>query len=206
MRVAAVVLAAGASTRFGSPKALAPLDGRPVLEHVLDAVREAGLEDIVVVLGHAAEAIEEGIEWLDERRVLNPDPGFLSSSLQVGLAAVDGLDDDDEGDVPIRAAVIVLGDQPRVRPAVIRALIAAARTTDCPVIAPRYADGAGPNPLLLRRDAFDLADEAGGDRGLGPLLEERPELVLEVHVDGGNPDVDTPEDLAALTTPAAERG
>jgi molybdenum cofactor cytidylyltransferase len=198
MRIAAVVLAAGASSRFGSPKALAQLDGRPVLEHVLDAIREAGVEDIVVVLGHAAEAIEEGIEWLDERRVRNPDPRFLSSSLQVGLAAVEDLEDGQDDDRPIRAALVALGDQPRTRPAVIRALIAAARSTDCPIVAPRYADGGGPNPLLIRADAFDLADEANGDRGLGPLLAERPELVLEVAVEGGNADVDTPADLAAL--------
>jgi molybdenum cofactor cytidylyltransferase len=198
MRIAAVVLAAGASSRFGSPKALAQLDGRPVLEHVLDAIREAGVEDIVVVLGHAAEAIEEGIEWLDERRVRNPDPRFLSSSLQVGLAAVEDLEDGQDDDRPIRAALVALGDQPRTRPAVIRALIAAARSTDCPIVAPRYAEGGGPNPLLIRADAFDLADEANGDRGLGPLLAERPELVLEVAVDGGNADVDTPADLAAL--------
>jgi molybdenum cofactor cytidylyltransferase len=198
MRIAAVVLAAGASSRFGSPKALAQLDGRPVLEHVLDAIREAGVEDIVVVLGHAAEAIEEGIEWLDERRVRNPDPRFLSSSLQVGLAAVEDLEDGQDDDRPIRAALVALGDQPRTRPAVIRALIAAARSTDCPIVAPRYAEGGGPNPLLIRADAFDLADEANGDRGLGPLLAERPELVLEVAVEGGNADVDTPADLAAL--------
>jgi molybdenum cofactor cytidylyltransferase len=198
MRIAAVVLAAGASSRFGSPKALAQLDGRPVLEHVLDAIREAGVEDIIVVLGHAAEAIEEGIDWLDERRVRNPDPRFLSSSLQVGLAAVEDLADGQDDDRPIRAALVALGDQPRTRPAVIRALIAAARSTDCPIVAPRYADGGGPNPLLIRADAFDLADEANGDRGLGPLLAERPELVLEVAVEGGNADVDTPADLAAL--------
>jgi molybdenum cofactor cytidylyltransferase len=198
MRIAAVVLAAGASSRFGSPKALAQLDGRPVLEHVLDAIREAGVEDIIVVLGHAAEAIEEGIDWLDERRVRNPDPRFLSSSLQVGLAAVEDLEDGQDDDRPIRAALVALGDQPRTRPAVIRALIAAARSTDCPIVAPRYADGGGPNPLLIRADAFDLADEANGDRGLGPLLAERPELVLEVAVEGGNADVDTPADLAAL--------
>src|SRR3954452_21752781 len=88
MRIGAVVLAAGASTRFGSPKALAELDGRPILEHVLDAVREAGIEEIVVVLGHAADEIEEGIDWRDERLVRTPDPGEMSSSLQMGLDAM----------------------------------------------------------------------------------------------------------------------
>ena len=192
MKVAAVVLAAGAASRFGSPKALAKLDGRPILEHVLDAVREAGIDDVIVVLGHAADEIEEGIDWLEERRVRNPDPRHLSSSLQVGIDAVAALDP------PVRAAVIVLGDQPRTRPEVIRALLAAARSGDRPVVVPRYADGGGPNPVVLLADAFELVDEATGDRGLGPVLESNDDLVTEVPVAGANPDIDTPDDLARL--------
>ncbi|MDQ6794569.1 MAG: nucleotidyltransferase family protein [Chloroflexota bacterium] len=192
MRVAAVVLAAGSSSRFGSPKALAELEGKPILEHVLDAVREAGIDEIVVVLGHAGDEIQHGIEWLDERLVRNPDPRELSSSLQIGLDALD------ESDPPVQAAVLVLGDQPRTRPSVIRALIAATRTSELPIVVPRYAEGGGANPVLLRREAFDLADEAIGDRGLGPILEVRPELVVWVPVAGSNPDIDTPADLAAL--------
>ncbi|HET9344908.1 MAG TPA: nucleotidyltransferase family protein [Candidatus Limnocylindrales bacterium] len=198
MRVAAVVLAAGAASRFGSPKALARLDGRPILEHVLDAVREAGIGEVIVVLGHAADEIEEGIEWLDEQLVRNPDPRHLSSSLQVGIDAVAALDP------PVRAAVIVLGDQPRTRPEVIRALLAAARSGERPIVVPRYADGGGPNPLVLMADAFELVDEATGDRGLGPVLAADPDLVVEVPVPGGNPDIDTPEDLARLDTTTAE--
>jgi len=192
MTVAALVLAAGASSRFGSPKALAQFEGRPLLEHVLDAVREAGIDEIVVVLGHAAEEIEDGIEWLSERRVRNPDPRHLASSLQVGIAAIT------EIDPPVRGVVIALGDQPRTRPEVIRALIGAARTTDRPVVVPHYSDGGGANPVFVRASAFELVDEATGDRGLGPMLSEDPDIVLEVPVSGSNPDVDTPADLIEL--------
>jgi molybdenum cofactor cytidylyltransferase len=192
MRVAAVILAAGASTRFGSPKVLAQLEGRTLLEHVLDAVREAGIDEIVVVLGHAADEIEEGIDWLDEHLVRNPDPELLSGSLQVGLAAAADLDP------PVRAAVVLLGDQPRVRPEVIHGLIAAARGSSEPVVIPDYAGGGGANPVVVRRDGFDLADEASGDRGLGPLLAGQEELVLRVPFPGSNPDVDTQADLDAL--------
>jgi molybdenum cofactor cytidylyltransferase len=192
VRVAAVVLAAGAASRFGSPKALARLDGRPILEHVLDAVREAGIDEVIVVLGHNADEIEDGIDWLDEQRIRNPDPRHLSSSLQVGIAAVAAIDP------PVRAAVIVLGDQPRTRPEVIRALVAAARSGGRPVAVPRYADGGGANPVVLMADAFELVDEASGDHGLGPVLASDPELVTEVPVAGSNPDIDTPADLARL--------
>lgn len=192
MNVAAIVLAAGASSRFGSPKALALLEGRPILEHVLDAVRTAGIEDIVVVLGHAAQEIEDGIDWLSERRVRNPDPRFISGSLQVGLAAVLDIDP------PVKGVVIALGDQPRTRPEVIRALVSAARSGDRPVVIPRYSDGGGANPVLLLSDAFELVDEASGDRGLGPILASDADLVLEVPVAGSNPDIDRPLDLAEL--------
>ena len=73
-----------------------------------------------------------------------------------------------------------------------------ARSSDRPVIVPRYADGGGGNPVLLREAAFELVDEASGDRGLGPLLASDPDLVLEVPVGGANPDIDTPDDLRAL--------
>ncbi len=192
MNVAAIILAAGASSRFGSPKALALLEGRPILEHVLDAVRTAGIEDIVVVLGHAAQEIEDGIDWLSERRVRNPDPRYLAGSLQVGLSAVLDIDP------PVKGVVIALGDQPRTRPEVIRALIGAARSSDRPVVIPHYADGGGANPVLLRADGFELVDEASGDRGLGPILASDPDLVLEVPVAGSNPDIDRPLDLAEL--------
>jgi CTP:molybdopterin cytidylyltransferase MocA len=192
VRVAAVVLAAGAASRFGSPKALARLDGRPILEHVLDAVREAGIKDVIVVLGHAADEIEDGIDWLEEHRVRNPDPRHLSSSLQVGIDAAAAIDP------PVRAAVILLGDQPRTRPEVIRALIGAAKATDRPVIVPRYAGGGGANPVLIRAEAFELVDDATGDSGLGPVLAADPDLVEEIPVPGSNPDIDTRDDLARL--------
>jgi molybdenum cofactor cytidylyltransferase len=200
VRVAAVVLAAGAASRFGSPKALARLEGRPILEHVLDAVREAGIGEVIVVLGTNADEIEERIDWLDEQLVRNPDPRHLSSSLQVGIDAVAAIDP------PVHAAVIVLGDQPRTRPEVIRALLAAARLGDRPVVVPRYADGGGANPVVLMADAFELVDDATGDRGLGPVLASDPDLVIEVPVAGSNPDIDTPDDLARLedATQAAE--
>ena len=72
MKVVAIVLAAGASRRFGSPKLLAPLDGQPLLQHVLDTVAMARLEDVVVVLGDEAASIEAAIAWRGERRVINP--------------------------------------------------------------------------------------------------------------------------------------
>ena len=186
---AGLVLAAGASSRFGSPKALAPVDGRPMLEAVLNVATRAGLDPIVVVLGHAAAELEAAIQWGAAVRVRNPDPGRgLASSLRVGVAAVGALQP------PVEAAVILLGDQPRTDPAVIAALLDG-RDPGRPVTVPRYAGGGGRNPVVLDRTAFDLVDEAAGDHGLGPLLVAHPDLVRVVDVPGLNLDVDTPADL-----------
>ncbi len=195
MTVVAVVLAAGASARFGSPKLLAPLDGRPVLQHALDAVAAAGIVDVVVVLGETAAAVEAAITWRTERRTVNPRPADgLASSLRCGLDAaveVPGAD----------AILIVLGDQPAVRPGVIRAILNAAAdlaTASAPFLRARYVDDPAPNPVLVRRSAWALAAGLDGDRGLGALLASRPDLVIAIESPGDNPDIDTPADLAAL--------
>ena len=200
-RVTAIVLAAGRATRFGSTKVLAPLDGRPVLAHVLERIAEAGIGDLVVVLGDDAAALERAIEWpVAARRVVNPDPSRgLASSLVLGVVAARS----GAGPAEPDALLIALGDQPRLSPAVITRLVAALDGPH-PFVVPRYDDGANPNPVLVARAGFELVEQTTGDRGLGPLLAARPELVLEVPVPGANPDVDTPDDLRALQRAAAE--
>jgi CTP:molybdopterin cytidylyltransferase MocA len=187
--VTAIVLAAGSGSRFGGGKLLATIGGRPVLQHVLDAIAVAGVDDAIVVVGAEAPAIEAAIDWRTERRVVNaaPEDG-LSSSLRVGFDAVPTATD---------RVLIALGDQPRVSSATIRALLEAQPTTERPIIVPYYADDRGRNPVLVGRAAFDLVTATSGDRGLGPLLAAHPELVQEVPMQGANPDIDTPADLAA---------
>ena len=193
MSCAAVVLAAGLGTRFGGGKLLAPLDGRPVLQHVLDTAAEAGLEPVMVVLGRDAESIEAAIAWRAERRVRNPWPERgLAGSVVLGLAEA-------VRDPAADRAVVLLGDQPRVQRAQIAALVAQPRDDDRPFVVPRYADGQSGNPVLVERSAWPLAEGLTGDRGLSALFAARPELVRHVDLGGTNPDVDTPADLAALS-------
>ena len=196
MKVTAIVLAAGSATRFGSPKLLADLDGRPVLRHVLDAAEAAGLDDAIVVLGDEHAAMERTIGTRRHRVVVNPRPADgLSSSLRIGLAAA-------AADPDAEAAIVLLGDQPRITPAIIRAVLDAAATTDRPFVRARYATDGAPNPVLVRRTAWADAETLAGDRGLGPLLAARPQDVLSVDVEGANPGLMSPETLVAPVTPA----
>lgn len=199
--LAVVVLAAGAGSRFsGVPgaKLLARLDGRPVLARVLDAVNEFGPAATVVVLGHGADSIEQGLDWRDEIRVRNHDPERgLASSLKVGIDMLRALPAELDG------AFVVLGDQPTLDAGVMRQLARAAagqRPADHPIVAPRYEQDGPRNPVLLLRPAWQLVDALDGDRGLGPLMADRPSLVLDVPVPGVMPDVDTPDDLQRLAS------
>ena len=193
VKAAGVILAAGAGTRFGGGKLFARIDGAPVLGHVVAAARGAGLDPLVVVLAPDGTAHATPFGLGQGEVIVNPEPGRgLSSSLQLGLAAAGA------ARPPVEAAVVLLGDQPLVRPETIRALLDALDGSAEDVAVPRYADGGGANPVALRRPAFRLAAEVIGDRGLGPLLEVAGAHVREVDVAGANPDVDTAADLARL--------
>lgn len=193
-RAAGIVLAAGEGRRFGGAKVLASLDGRPLLQHVLDTCAAARLQPLIVVLGPDSASIDESIRWRTELRITNPDPGLgLSSSIRLGIAALFRAQ-------PLPTSVlIVLGDQPRLEPAQIAQIVSVPFDPGRPVVVPRYADGEPGNPVRIEREGWSLVDELEGDRGLAQLFERRPELVRFVDVPGTNPDVDTPADLAALS-------
>ncbi|HUQ42873.1 MAG TPA: NTP transferase domain-containing protein [Candidatus Limnocylindria bacterium] len=195
LNVVAIVLAAGRAARFGAPKLSARLDGKPVLQHVLDAAADAGVGRVIVV---TAPEPPQGVEWGTARLIVNsrPDRG-LSSSVQVGWRAAR-----EEG---AAAALVLLGDQPLVRADVIRAVVAAPFDPARPIVAIRYSGSGAPNPVRIETAAASLIEtELGGDRGLGPLLAAHPELVRHVDVEGDNPDVDTAADLAPVATRAWE--
>lgn len=199
LRLAALVLAAGAGSRFSDEagaKLLAPIDGEPMLARVLDEVRAYAPATTVVVLGHAADRIERSLVWHDEIRVLNHAPELgLASSLQLGVDALRALP------LSLDGAFVVLGDQPWLSADSMRALEIAAATVrpgDRPAIVPRY-DVPGPrNPVLLLRPAWSWVEELEGDHGLAALIDRRPDAVLEVRVAGEMPDVDTRSDLHRL--------
>jgi molybdenum cofactor cytidylyltransferase len=189
--VRAVVLAAGAGSRFGGRKLEARIAGRPLLQHALDALATAGITDPIVVLAPDSN-LEPAVEWRRAERVVNPEPGRgLASSLQLGWAAA--LASEPAPD----AVLVVLGDQPRLAPGVIRTLVAAPLDADRPIVAPRYAASDARNPVRIEVAAAHMVDTAEGDRGLGPLLDAVPRLVRWLDVAGDNPDVDRRADLVA---------
>jgi molybdenum cofactor cytidylyltransferase len=184
--VAAVVLAAGESRRFGGAKQLAELNGRTLLEHVLALADEAGLAPIVAVvpvwLTRPRAMDDARLRW-----VRNPHPERgMSHSLRLGFGALEPGTD---------AAVILLGDQPTIPPAAIAALLAA--RGEKPIVAAMSAGRLAP-PIVIERSHFDVVRQPSGDIGLRDVLNAHPEWVAAVEVPEPVADVDTPDDLRAL--------
>jgi molybdenum cofactor cytidylyltransferase len=190
--VAGVILAAGEARRFGAQKLLAPFEGRPIVQHVIDAANAAGLADAVLVVGADADAILAGIALGRVRPVWNPDYATgQASSLQAGLRALGDLD----------AALVLLADVPGVTTALLEALLAKQRETGAPAVSSRWAGRRMP-PVLLHRELWPAALALSGDVGMRDVLAGRKD-VAEVEVTaalGALDDVDTRADHERLST------
>jgi CTP:molybdopterin cytidylyltransferase MocA len=174
------------------------LAGRPVLQHVVTAAGDAGLDDVVVVVGHAAEEVAARVSLPSNARfVHNPDhPAGQSTSLRAGLLAASPT---------AQAAVVLLGDQPGVGPRSIDALIDAWRGGAGPVVQAAY-QGARAHPILFDRSVWADMEEAAGDEGARAILARHPEWLTLVEVGGRPPDdIDTEEDYARARLSFEER-
>jgi molybdenum cofactor cytidylyltransferase len=183
--IAAVVLAAGTGARFGGTKQLEIVEGEPLVRHAVGAAREAGIGDVVVVVGYEADAVA-GAVGTDARVVRN---SRFSEGQATSLTA--GLDAFGEG---VDAVVVLLADQPGITGDHVKALLDAAEHREEPIVRLRFADG--PGPALLRRSVWDEVRALGGDVGARALMDARPDLVFDAVVEGSAPpDVDTAADL-----------
>jgi molybdenum cofactor cytidylyltransferase len=188
LTVGGLVLAAGGSKRFGAPKQLAELDGRPLLEHALIAMSRAPVDRVVVVLGAHADEVRAAVPLHGAKAVVCEewDKG-MGNSLRAGVAALRGCD----------AVVVALGDQPRLSPAAVERLLSQ-RGEDELAIRATY-EGVPGHPVLLERSLLAIVRQLRGDMGARDLLHGVP--LREVACDGlGSPaDIDTPAELAALS-------
>lgn len=184
--ISGVVLAAGTSSRLGRSKQLLDLGGIPVLRHVVEAARASrSLHEVVVVLGHEAERVAGALVAAEGLRlVTNPDYAEgQSTSLRSGLRAL-GPD--------VEAAVVLLGDQPEIRPTAIDAVVEAFRSGRGPVVQVSYS-GRPSHPTLLARTVWrHLLAEVAGDEGARGVLAGHPEWRWNVEMVGSPPsDIDT---------------
>ena len=200
---AAIILAAGSSSRMkdGYHKLLLPLDGRPVLTHVIDAALASKASPIVLVLGHNVEYVRAQIAGYltNSDIILVENPDYLqgqSTSMHVGLATVqetitNGYTKSEAGN-SIDSVVFLLGDQPLITTHIIDALITMRQTNEKQIIAPLY-NGRRGNPILFASELFPELMEVRGDEGGRSVVENhRQELAtIEVGNAAANYDMDT---------------
>lgn len=191
--VAAIVLAAGRSTRMGGEnKLLAPLGGRPIVRIVAEAALASSAAAVFAVTGHQREQVETALAGLGVTLVHNPDfARGLSTSLRAGLAALPP---------EIRGALILLADMPHVDARLIDALIGAFRSSgEDAVIVPTIGGRRG-NPVLWGRSHFTALQQVTGDVGGRDVLRKLGGRVREFAVPPGPAflDVDTPDQLKAV--------
>jgi molybdenum cofactor cytidylyltransferase len=190
-RVVAIVLAAGKSSRMGANKLLADIGGKAMIRRTVEAIAASAVDFVVVVTGREPDGIATALSGLKVEFVHNHDYAQgLSTSLRVGLAAAGDAD----------AALICLGDMPRVGADAINRLIAAFNPTEHRAICVPVFDGKMGNPVLWSKQYFDEMRKLSGDRGARELLGLYSEDVVEVSMpdDAVLDDIDTPEALARI--------
>jgi molybdenum cofactor cytidylyltransferase len=195
--VAGVVLAAGTSTRMGQNKLFMEVEGEPLVRRVVARASKAGFDPLIVVLGHEAELVQQAIEGIRYRPVLNPEYALgVNSSLKAGIRAA--------AETAACAAVVVLADMPFVTTAMIETLIGKYRRGDAPLVISDY-DGINAPPILYGRSLFDeLAMSEGQGCGKHVVKRHRHEAESASWPVEALTDLDAPEDYERVT--AAVKG
>jgi len=187
MKIGVIILAAGASTRMGSPKQLLPYRGRPLVVHAVEQALASRAAEVLVVVGANAEAVSQALQSHRNVQLLcNADwQQGMGTSIRAGMQAATHLD----------AVIIALGDQPLVGPARLNSLIATLEQTGKPIVAARYAGVAGV-PALFTKTFFPKLLQLPPGAGCKGLIEANPGETTLVDCPEGELDIDTPEDYA----------
>jgi len=192
-RIAAIILAAGRSTRMGGPnKLLAEIGGRPLVRIAVEEALASQARPVIVVTGHQRDKVEAALQGLDVTVVHNPNfADGLSTSMKTGLAAVPQSAD---------GAIVCLGDMPQVRSSLIDKLLAAFDPARGALVVIPVIGGKRGNPVVWSRRFFPELMAIEGDVGARNMIARYPEAVAEVPLadTAALVDVDTPEALAEV--------
>ncbi|HEY3144818.1 MAG TPA: molybdopterin-binding/glycosyltransferase family 2 protein [Dongiaceae bacterium] len=191
-RVVGLVMAAGRSSRMGVNKLLMDDSGKPIVARVVEHALAADLAEVIVVTGHQEAEVRTALAGLPVRLVPCPDYGDgMSASLRCGLRAFSG---------DIDAALVLLGDMPRVGTTLLRRMIAAFNPTEGRAIIVPSFQGKRGNPVLWDRRFFGEMMALAGDVGARHLIGEHAELVTEIEAEDAGIflDIDTPEAYRTL--------
>lgn len=189
-RVAGVVLAAGTSSRMGVNKLLLPMGGSTVLRRAVVTAAAAGLDPVLVVVGHESARAQAAVAGLPCAVVPNPDYALgVNTSLRAGIRAVPG---------DAAAAVVLLADMPFVRPEMVATLLERFRAGSAPLVLSVYGDVLAP-PTLYGRALFpELGDLSGEGCGKRVMKRHRAEAIEVAWPSAALADLDVPGDVEGV--------
>ena len=194
--IGAVILAAGPSTRMGTPKQLLEFDGKTLLRRAALVALEASCRPVIVVTGANAAASRESLRELDVREIENQQwQSGISSSVRAGIEELVTVSPE------AKAAVMMLCDQPLVTPEIILGLISTHRETNCSIVASRYANSYGV-PALFNHTHFAELRELKGDQGAKAIITRHLHQAHLLPFPDGDIDIDTPDDFERLESMA----
>ncbi|TSA48520.1 MAG: molybdenum cofactor cytidylyltransferase [Deltaproteobacteria bacterium] len=187
--ISAILLAAGESKRMGRPKQMLAWQGKTLLRHVLENLIHSNADEIILVLGHEAEAIRKSLTEFQIKIVINPDyQQGMASSLRQGLLAMNPTSE---------AFLVLLADQPGIGPEIMNHMIREFQQANPKrgIVRPVYRGLRG-HPVLISVRYLQEALQLRGDVGARQILMNHPEDILEIDVDqdGILKDIDTPEE------------
>jgi len=192
MSTGVIILAAGWSSRMGSPKQLLPYRGRSLVRHAADAALESVADRVVVVLGGYADEVRNELKHLPVSIVENHSwQTGMSSSIRAGLQELLSADQ-------IELVIIMLCDQPYVTADVLNKLVETQRATSKPIVASTYGTIRGV-PALFARELLDELNSLTADEGARRIISAHPEHVATISFAQGAVDIDTPLDHQRLT-------
>jgi len=193
----AIVLAAGASTRFGSAKQLVRIAGRPMLHSTVTRAVEVAGNAVIVVLGARAEELAPLLSHSPASIVINRDwREGLASSIRAGVARLPAA---------CSGALLLLADQAAVTAEDLRRLTGVWRRQPLYLAAAAYGSTVGA-PAIFPRSAFGELLQLRGDLGARALIQRNPDRVVRVPMESAGVDIDTPEDLLAIESGASRQG
>ena len=191
-RVAAVIFAAGESSRFGRPKQLLRLKNKSLVRRIVDAARDANCSPIIVVTGSGRNQVESEVAGTSSTVVHNASwKAGMGGSIRTGVQYLA------ETEPEVEAAMLLVCDQPLVEASVMRRLISLREQTQKPIVASSYATTFGV-PALFDRSCFPELLALDGDSGAKTIILSNRDRVAELPFPGGAIDIDTVEDWEAL--------
>jgi molybdenum cofactor cytidylyltransferase len=189
---AAIILAAGQSSRLGQPKQLLKYQNKTLLQHAIDTAKLSSVQSILVVLGSNADTILKETDTAGIYVIINNDwQSGMASTIRSGINVLQTLDLTTDG------AILMVCDQPFVTPDLLNGLIEKQKETGVPIIASQYADSVG-TPALFQKQFFSELMGVSGDAGAKKIMMQNSDLLATISFPQGSIDIDTIDDYDAL--------